>query len=200
MMSPSMHGHLIRACVGDGWRDAWLKRMEESRKFAAARPLSSAPRQLLEAGLGMRRLRCDRRVRCTPWAGGPTAFETGSFDCWRASADQKGADRTVGAPAPRRRRARPADRLPAGSAPLVGPLAKGNRYRNHGGATPSRMDARSGRARRPHTRYDQGGGSPSRLALAACRDPGASPRVSVGPQSRARGSSASTRDAGAASG
>ena len=107
-----------------------------------ARP--SAPRRLLEARLGLRAL---REHRMPGLHGGwleRRLHERDSALPRRLPRPAQGPDRTVVAQLSRARRARPGDRVPAGSAALVRPLAQGTRDGDHGRAPVARLDAGAG--------------------------------------------------------
>ena len=104
---------------GDGWREAWLERLEtlDALDRALARP--PAPRRLLEARLGLRGLRGDRvpglrgrRLRGRVHERGPAAPG-------RALRPAQGAHRAVGARVPRGRAAR-ARRSASSRSPCAG--------------------------------------------------------------------------------
>ena len=107
---------------------------------------ASTPRRVLEAGLGVRRL---RRVAGAGVHGRRLERRLHERDpalprgLRRAA---QGADRPLVAQLPRGRHARPCDRVPAGDAALVRPLAARPRDRDHGRAAAAGLDAGVGRS------------------------------------------------------
>ena len=190
--------------VGPGWRERWLERLEGTPPY-------------VEAWLAHQRRDAYWRhgsvcedyaaIRCPVyavggWADGYTNAVPRLLE--GLSCPRKGLVGPVGARLPGGGRARAGDRLPAGVAALVGPLAQGDRHRRHGradaaclapGADPARGPARGapgpvgGRAglaaaRRPRPReLVLGDGQPRRRAR-----PGAAlaPRVAPGDRARLR--------------
>ncbi len=139
------------ALVGDRWRAMWLERLENVPLF-------------LEIWLRHQR-------RDAYWQHGSVCEDYGAIQCpvyavggWtdgytnaiprllaQLTVPAQGPDRALGACLSAFRAARPADRLPAGGAALVGPLAEGHRYRRHGRADAARLDDRErARPRRYH--------------------------------------------------
>ena len=66
------------AIVGERWRDMWLERLRSGAAVHRALARPSAPRRLLEAGLGVRGLLRASRPPCTRSAAGRTATRTRS--------------------------------------------------------------------------------------------------------------------------
>ena len=129
------------ALVGDRWRAMWLERLENLPLFLELWTAAPAARRLLAARLGVRGLRRDPVSRSMRSAAGPTATPTPSRACSNGSdGAAQGPDRAVGACLSAFRAARPADRLPAGDAALVGSLAEGHRHRRDGRAHAARLD------------------------------------------------------------
>ena len=142
---PAIVGERWRDDVaGSGWRPAspgiadWLR--------------APAPRRLLEARLGLRGLRRHQVRRSMPSAAGPTAIPTPCSALLRdLKAPRKGMIGPWAHKYPAFRRTRPGDRLPAGIAALVGPLAEGHRHRHHGRADAARLWCRTACRRQPTT-------------------------------------------------
>ena len=110
-----------------------------------------APRRLLEAGLGLRGLRRDRVRRLRRRRLGRRVPQRDLPPARGPAGPAQGPDRPLVAQLPRGRHPRAGDRLPAGGAALVGPLAQGHRHRDHGRADAARLDAGAGAAARPTT-------------------------------------------------
>ena len=107
----------------------WLERLEELPLFLEnwLRP----PARATPTGSTARCARTTARssARCWRSAAGPTATPTPSRACCEPRGAAPGPDRAVGARLSALRQARAADRLPAGDAAVVGPLAEGHRHR-----------------------------------------------------------------------
>ena len=119
--------------VGERWRDMWLERLENNPLMAANVDRTSTPRRLLEAGLG--RARTIPRITAAVYASrrlGRWLFQCHSAPAGEPARTQEGADRAMGACLSNTRATRSADRLPAGSYPLVGSLAERHRHGHHG--------------------------------------------------------------------
>ncbi len=128
---------------------------------------------LLAARLRLRGLRRHRGARCSRSAAGPTATGTRCSGCWPACpCPREGAHRPLVARSTRTiSAARAADRVPAGDAPVVGPLAA---RRSTTASWPSRCCAPGCRSQcrpRPH-HHDAAGPLGGRAVLAAGRRPG----------------------------
>ena len=67
------------AVVGDGWREAWLERLDGAKPFIEPVAEPSAPRRLLAAGLCRASTTARSAARCSPSAAGATATETWCF-------------------------------------------------------------------------------------------------------------------------
>ena len=126
--------------VGDRWRAMWLERLRNVPLF-------------LETWLRHQR-------RDDYWRHGSVCEDYGAIECpvyavggWtdgytnaiprlleHLHGAAQGPDRPLGACLSALRVARPADRLPAGDAALVGSLAEGHRHRRHGRADAARLD------------------------------------------------------------
>ena len=99
---------------------------------------------------------------CTPSAAGRTATPNAIFRMLEGlSVPAQGADRAVGAPVARGGLSGAGDRLPAGSAALVGSLAEGDRHRDHGRAACCDSGCSTRRRRRAATTSGRDGGRPS---------------------------------------
>src|SRR5215831_7822785 len=103
-------------------------------RAAVLRTLAAAPtaRCVLEAWIGLRGLRGDpmprlRRRRLDRWL-----HECNSAPARAAERTAQGSHRAMGARLSAFCASRPADRLPAGDAAVVGLLAQGHRYRRDG--------------------------------------------------------------------
>ena len=132
--------------------------------------LAPAPRRVLEAGLGLRGLRRDPLPGLHGRRLGRRLLERDPALPGRLRGAPEGPDRPVGTPLPARRAARARDRLPAGVAALVGPVAEGDGDRDHGGADAPGLDARPGPAA-PELPGAAGPlGGRARLASAELRD------------------------------
>ena len=149
------------AVVGERWREQWLERLEQTPPF-------------VEAWLSHQR-------RDEYWKQGSVCEDYGAIRCpvymvggWADgypnailrflagyAGPAEGPDRPVGAPLSARRAARAGDRLPAGGAALVGPLAEGDGDRDHGGADAAGLDARARSRRARATRSGRAAGWPS---------------------------------------
>ena len=172
------------AVVGEGWREQWLERLEQTPPFVEAWLSHQRRDEFWKQGSV-----CEDygAIRCPVymvggWADGyPNAilrFLAGY------AGPRKGLIGPWGHLYPARRAARARDRLPAGSAALVGPLAEGDGDRDHGGADAPGLDARPGSAA-PELRGAAGPlGRRARLALAE-------PRRRAGSSSPPAGSSRS---------
>ncbi len=99
------------------------------------------PRRLLEAGLGGRGLRGHHRRRLRGRRLGRRLLQRDPPPAFRAVGAAQGPDRSLGARLSEHRAPRTSDRLPAGGAALVGPLAERPRHRHHGRADAARLDA-----------------------------------------------------------
>ena len=156
------------AIVGERWREMWRERLDGNVDLAATVAAPPAPRRLLAPRLdlrgllgdpvpGVRRRRLGRRLRRRDL---PDARAASSVRGGRSSAPGAISGRRTGRPGSR-------DRLPAGGAALVGPLAQGRRQRHHGRAAAARLDGGRRAPRRPTTTSAPAAGSPRRLAAGA---------------------------------
>ena len=133
--------------VGERWREMWLKRLEGVPLFLE-RWLKHQRRDAYWRHGSV----CEdfSAIRCPVYAvGGWTDGYTNAIPrlLERSRRAAQGPDRAVGARLSAFRQARPADRLPAGDAALVGPLAEGQADRRHGRADAARLDDREPSAR-----------------------------------------------------
>src|SRR5215831_11818124 len=103
-------------------------------RAAVLRALAAAPtaRCVLEAWIGMRGLRGDPMPRVRRRRLDRCLYECNSTPARAAERTAQGSHRAVGPWVSAFCAARPADRLPAGDAALVGSLAQGRRYRRDG--------------------------------------------------------------------
>ncbi len=149
------------AIVGERWRDMWLER------------LGSAP-PMIEPWLGHQRRdaywkqgsvcedysRIDAAVYAVGWLVG-RLHERDPAAPRRPARPAQGPDRPVGARLAPGGAAWPDDRVPAGGAALVRPLARRRRHRDHGRADAAGLHPGLEPARRPVTPSGPGGGWPS---------------------------------------
>ncbi len=97
--------------------------------------------RVLAARLGLRGLWRDPLRGLRDRRLGGWLFQRGAPAAQGAEVPEKGPGRALGAPVSPEWRAGPADRVPAGSGPLVGSLAQGHRSRDHGRARVPGLDA-----------------------------------------------------------
>ena len=130
------------AIVGERWRDDVAGAAARTLPLFVENWLAApAPRRVLEARLGRARTTPRSSARSTPSAAGPTATPTPSRACSQdLTVPRKGLIGPWAHAYPHFGTARPADRLPAGDAALVGPLAEGHRHRHDGRADAARLD------------------------------------------------------------
>ena len=133
-----------RALAGDvaasGWRTLPLFLEHLARATSGATPTGGTAR--------CARTTARSSARSTRSAAGPTATPTPSRACsQRLAVPRKGLIGPWAHAYPHFALPGPADRLPAGDAALVGPLAEGPRHRRHGRADAARLDDRQRAAR-----------------------------------------------------
>ena len=121
------------AVVGERWRERWLERLE--RRLASSRR-GSGTSAATRSGSRARSARTTARsaARSTWSAAGPTATQRDPALPRRLHGRAEGPDRAVGPPLSARRVPGPAIGFLQECAPLVGPLAQGDRDRDHGRA------------------------------------------------------------------
>ena len=156
------------------WRAMWLQRLHETPPVDRGLGLPPAPRRVLEAGLGVRRLRRAAGARVHGRRLERRLHERDPALPRGLRRAAQGPDRAVVAQLPRGRHARPGDRLPAGDAALVRPLAARPRDGDHGRAAAACLDAGVGgpvaASRPPRRALDHG------ALVAVAGDPGGSAR------------------------
>ena len=121
-------------CVGDAWREIWLRRHRRDAAVRRGVARASTARRLLEARLDLRVLQRDRVPASDGRRLGRRLPQRGPAGPRALRRPVQGPDRAVVAPHPVRRPAGPVDRLPAGVPPLVGSLAQGRADGVHGRA------------------------------------------------------------------
>ncbi len=137
-----------------------------ARGAAVHRPLArpSAPRRLLEAGLGVRGLLPHRGAGVRGRRLGRRLHERDPAPARGSARPAQGADRPVGARLAAGRPAGADDRLPPGGRALVRPLAARHRHRDHGRADAAGLDPRAGASGRVLHRAARPVGGRGRLA------------------------------------
>ena len=133
---------------------------------------ASAARRLLAPGLGLRELRRDRMRRLRRRRLGGRLFQRRRAPGREAEGALHRPRRAVGPCLSAQCAARAGDRLPAGGAALLGPLAEGPRHRPDGGAEAAGLDEQLARARPLRRRAAGALDCASRLAGAGDPDPG----------------------------
>ena len=117
------------ALVGERWREMWLERLRARAVPAGGLAEAPAPRLLLEARLGLRGFLDDQGRDARHRRLGRRLQECGVAPGRRNFGAGQGHRRPVDPQISAFRRAQAGDRLPAGGAALVGPLAEGHRHR-----------------------------------------------------------------------
>ena len=128
--------------VGERWRDMWLERLENNPLMARGLDRASAPRRLLEAGLGLRGLFSPSPPRSMRSAAGRTATPTPSRACWPGCpARSKGLIGPWAHAYPHAAQPGPQIGFLQEALRWWDHLAEGHRHRHHGRADAARLDA-----------------------------------------------------------
>ena len=174
------------AAVGERWRELWEQRLATNRALDHDLARAPAPGRLLEARLGLRGLRGDRDPGLRRRRLDRRLHQQRPAPAGGAARAAQGADRPVAARVPALRHAGTGDRLPAGGAALVGPLAQGRGHRRHGRADAARLDAGVRAAGALDGRGAGALGRRGRVAVAARRAPAPAARRGRGAARRGR--------------
>ncbi len=128
--------------VGEKWRAMWDARIRHNTPWILTLAEASAPRRLLEAGLGLRGFLQDQDPGLCGERLGRQLFGIDPASARRVVRSAQRADRPLGAfLSPLTRTVDAGDRLAAGSAALVGSMAEGQEHRHHGRAAIPGLDA-----------------------------------------------------------
>ena len=157
--------------VGEGWRDIWLRRLENIPHLVGMWSEHQRRDEYCRHGSV-----CEdfSDIECAVFAVGGWADSYTQRDPAAACRAQRAAaraDRPLGARLSASGEARPGHRLPAGIAALVGFLAEGQRDRHHVRADAARLDAGGRTARELLRRMAGAVGGGDRIAIGAHQNP-----------------------------